>query len=69
MKNAENNAVEQIEDKLESLIKLCHQLRQENKMLRHAEQSWKIERVSLIEKNEMAQAKIELMISRLKALE
>jgi len=70
MKNNENqNQVVLLEQKLEQLFKLCHQLKQENRMLRTNEQTWKHERSTLVEKNELARTKIESMISRLKALE
>ena len=69
MNDEEKTPLEQVEYKLEELIKLCHQLRQENRMLHLNEQTWKKERSTLVEKNELARSKIESMISRLKALE
>ncbi|MGY0216778.1 TIGR02449 family protein [Endozoicomonadaceae bacterium StTr2] len=55
--------------RIDQLIELCDQLRQENRLLRSSEQAWKSERAQLIEKNELARTKVEAMISRLKALE
>ncbi len=59
----------ELNQKLEGLLKLCQQLRQENRMLCQNEQVWKQERSALIEKNELARSKIESMITRLKTLE
>ncbi|MTI13305.1 TIGR02449 family protein [Sansalvadorimonas verongulae] len=56
-------------ERIESLITLCQQLRQENQTLRTNEQQWKQERASLVEKNEIARTRVEAMIGRLKALE
>ncbi|MCQ4321937.1 TIGR02449 family protein [Stutzerimonas stutzeri] len=55
--------------KLEQLIQRTEQLKAQNRLLRQAEQAWREERAHLIEKNQMARAKVESMISRLKALE
>lgn len=55
--------------KLEQLIQRTEQLKAQNRLLRQTEQAWREERAHLIEKNEMARAKVESMISRLKALE
>lgn len=69
MNDEDKTPIAKLEYKLDELIKLCHQLRQENRMLRLNEQTWKQERSILVEKNELARSKIESMISRLKALE
>lgn len=55
--------------KIDELIVLCTQLRQENRILREGEQTWKQERSQLTERNEMARTKVEAMIGRLRALE
>ncbi|MCQ4258052.1 TIGR02449 family protein [Stutzerimonas stutzeri] len=55
--------------KLEQLIQRIEQLKAQNRLLLHSEQTWREERAHLIEKNEMARVKVESMISRLKALE
>ncbi len=63
------NEITGLARRIDQLIQLCDQLRQENRLLRSSEQAWKSERAQLIEKNEMARVKVEAMISRLKALE
>lgn len=57
-----------LEQKLDKLIELCFQLRQENSQLREREGELLRERSALIEKNEVARNKVELMINRLKGL-
>jgi cell division protein ZapB len=59
---------EKFEDKLDRLIGLCQQLKQENQALREREAGLVGERSQLIEKNEMARQKIETMINRLRHL-
>lgn len=58
-----------LEDKVDELIKLCEQLNNENNALKHKASNWTLERAKLVEKNELARAKIEAMITRLKSLE
>lgn len=59
----------QLEQRVERLIKLCDQLRDENRVLLRTQESLNAERAALREKNDTARARIEAMISRLKALE
>jgi cell division protein ZapB len=59
---------DKFEDKLDRLIELCQQLKQENQALREREAGLVGERSQLIEKNEMARQKIETMINRLRNL-
>lgn len=60
---------QQIEQKIDELIKLCDQLNNDNISLKHHAANWSVERAKLVEKNELARSKIEAMISRLKSLE
>ena len=55
--------------KVNDLIQLCELLDQENRELKSQASGWAEEREQLIEKTEVARKKVELMISRLKALE
>lgn len=59
----------QVEAKLEELVRRYRQLETENQSLRQKEESWQNERVRLLEKNEIARARIESLITRLKQLE
>lgn len=58
-----------LERKVDELIKLCEVLNNENNVLKTRESNWALERSRLVEKNELARAKIEAMITRLKSLE
>lgn len=58
-----------LEHKIDELIKLCEQLNNENNALKTKASNWTLERAKLVEKNELARAKIEAMITRLKSLE
>ena len=58
-----------LEQKIDELIRLCEQLNNENTALKNKASNWTLERAKLVEKNELARAKIEAMITRLKSLE
>lgn len=59
----------QLEEKLDLLIRRYQSLGAECKALREHQCAWEAERATLIEKNEIARARLEAMISRLKKLE
>ncbi|MEX0730512.1 MAG: TIGR02449 family protein [Aquisalimonadaceae bacterium] len=61
--------IQQLEQRVERLVDLCARLREENRVLRHSQDTLSAERAGLLEKNEMARSRIEAMISRLKAME
>ena len=63
------NQLKSLETKIDELIGLCGDLNRENQLLKAASASWHQERQDLIEKNEMARAKVEAMISRLRSME
>jgi cell division protein ZapB len=58
-----------LEQKIDELIRRCELLSSENLALRNRVSTWSVERSRLVEKNEIARAKIESMISRLRSLE
>jgi cell division protein ZapB len=58
-----------LEQRVESLLSQNTRLREENQMLRTSQVQLASERAGLLEKNETARARIEAMISRLKAME
>lgn len=61
--------LENLESKIDELIKLCTELNQENKSLKAKNDLWRGERAQLMKKNEVARSKVENMITRLRALE
>lgn len=58
-----------LEKRIDELIKLCDELERKQSTMETDRQKWLQERTRLLEKNEMAKAKIEAMIMRLKSLE
>ena len=65
----ESKGTEQLEQQLDALIERYNELRDENRHLRSSQNQLEGERQKLLEKNEMATAKIEAMINRLKSME
>jgi cell division protein ZapB len=59
----------QLETRLEELLSISSRLRQENEALHHREARLMEERAQLLKKNDVAKAKVEAIISRLKSLE
>ncbi|HHO68407.1 MAG TPA: TIGR02449 family protein [Gammaproteobacteria bacterium] len=58
-----------LEVRLEELVRTIERLKEENRSLRHQQDSLVTERAGLIEKNELARTRVEAMINRLKAME
>ena len=58
-----------LEKRIDELITLCDELDSKRRAIETDRENWTQERTSLLEKNEMAKAKIEAMIMRLKSLE
>lgn len=67
------NKVEQLfknlESRVDEFIDLCDEYERHNRSLKSRESQLAEERANLMKKNDMARAKVEAMISRLKALE
>ena len=69
IKTMESSGTEQLEQQLDSLIQRYQELRDENRKLRTSKDELEGERKKLLDKNELATAKIEAMINRLKSME
>jgi len=61
--------LQQLEVKIDTLIRTCEQLAEENKVLRESQANLVSERATLLEKNLLARKRIETMIDRLKSME
>ena len=61
--------LKRLERRMDDLVKLCEQLREENESLRLRQESLIAERATLLQKNEQVRARVEAMIGRLKAME
>lgn len=68
-KNNENMDLGALEARVDELIRTVENLKSENTALRTQQEHMATERSSLIEKTEQARARIESMISRLRAME
>lgn len=58
-----------LSDKVDALIALCVEMRQENQLLRANEENWHSERRELMEKNKQTKSRLEEILARLKAME
>ncbi|MFP5505453.1 MAG: TIGR02449 family protein [Gammaproteobacteria bacterium] len=61
--------LKRLEFRVEELIRSIERLKEENRSLRVQQEHMTAERAQLIERNEMARARVEAMILRLKAME
>ena len=55
--------------KTEKLLAIHSDLRRQNDVLKNAEAQWQLERVKLMQQNEIARRKVNEMIERLQVLE
>lgn len=69
MTDSVNEQIKLLESQVDVLLRHCARLKEENRVLLESQASLSTERAALIEKNDMARARIEGMIGRLKALE
>lgn len=58
-----------LEGKVDELIQLCNDMKEENQLLRNDKHNWENERKSLVEKNQLARSRLEKVLQRLKTLE
>jgi len=61
--------LKRLEKRLEELVVVCRQLQEENRSLRHRQDSLMSERANLLQKNEQVRGRVEAMIGRLKGME
>ncbi|MEM1191472.1 MAG: TIGR02449 family protein [Pseudomonadota bacterium] len=58
-----------LEDKIDQLIDLCAQLNRENRALKEENLNFQQERRDLIAKNDLARARVEATLQRLRSME
>jgi cell division protein ZapB len=61
--------LKRLERRIDELVATVGHLKEENRALRHRQDSLMTERASLLQKNEQVRARVEAMIGRLKAME
>lgn len=64
-----SDELERLGKRLDDLVVICNQLKEENRSLHQRQEALIAERASLLQKNELVRARVEAMISRLKAME
>jgi cell division protein ZapB len=70
--SADNNFAQELarlENRLDELVVICGQLKDENRSLKERQDSLIADRATLLQKNEQVRARVEAMINRLKAME
>ncbi len=63
------SGLRELEKRVDELIRVCARLREENESLRARQKVLIAERAELIEKSELAQGRVEAIMSRLKSRE
>jgi cell division protein ZapB len=61
--------LERLEKRLDDLVSICTELKEENRSLRQRQDALTAERATLLQKNEQVRARVEAMITRLKGME
>lgn len=61
--------LKRLESRLDELVVICNQLKEENRSLKQRQDSLSAERATMLQKNEQVRARVEAMIGRLKAME
>jgi cell division protein ZapB len=64
-----DDALKSLEEKIDQLIALCAQLKRENRGLKEENLNYQQERRDLIAKNELARARVEATLQRLRSME
>lgn len=65
----DKNAIQQLEQQVDELLRTSRRLREENMLLKSQQAAWLSERAQLMEKTDVARNRIEKMVSRLKELD
>ncbi len=65
----DNDSLKKLESRVDELIGTCRKLRKENHAMKSGHERLNDDHARLVEKTQVARARIEAMIGRLKALE
>ena len=68
MINTDEEPFQILESRVLDLLELANKLSNENRALRSEQKKWSIERSELTKKNELAKAKLEKLLTRLKGM-
>jgi cell division protein ZapB len=61
--------LQRIEKRVEELVSICNQLKEENRSLRQRQEMLVSEKANLLQKNDLVRGRVEAMIERLKSME
>ncbi len=61
--------LKRLEGRLDELVLICNQLKEENRSLKQRQDTLSAERATMLQKNEQVRSRVEAMIGRLKAME
>lgn len=61
--------LQRLEQRIDELLALVHQMAEENRALRNRQDTLSTERATLLHKNEQVRARVEAMIGRLRTME
>jgi cell division protein ZapB len=61
--------LQRIEKRVDELVRICNQLKEENRSLRQRQELLVSERAGLLQKNDLVRGRVEAMIERLKSME
>lgn len=61
--------LQRIEKRVEELVSICNQLKEENRSLRQRQEMLVAEKAGLLQKNDLVRGRVEAMIERLKSME
>lgn len=61
--------LQNLQQKIDKLLSVHEELREQNRAMRSAEADWQAERAKLMQQNEIARRKVNEMINRLQTLE
>ena len=67
--NLFDRELRQLEARMEQIVRVCDQLKEENRSLKERQDALITERASLLQKNELVRGRVEAMIGRLKSME
>ena len=65
----EKDAIEQLEQQVDDLLRASRRARDENMLLKSQQAVWLTERARLVEKTELARSRIDKMVARLKEMD
>lgn len=65
----EKDAIQQLEQQVDELLRASRRIREENMLLKTQQTAWLTERAELVEKTDLARSRIETMVGRLKELD